>query len=93
MFLKSVYLALTAAAALAPQKVLGQSVSADTHFNITALASRDGYSVIECWQLAATGTYARSAMNWIVGGDTTYAQLSVIEPRVTPGEAWAPSSQ
>lgn len=92
MLLKSVYLALTAAA-LAPQRVLGQSVSTDTRFNITALASRDGYSVIECWQLPGTGTYARSAMNWIVGGDTTQALVSIIEPRLTVGEAWAPSAQ
>lgn len=92
MLLKSVYLALTAAA-LAPQRVLGQSIAADTRFNITALASRDGYSVIECWQLAATGFYARSAMNWIVGSDTTQAQLSIIDPKITPGEAWAPTAQ
>lgn len=70
-----------------------RNISAETHLNITALASRDGYSVLECWQLKSTGQYARSAMNWIVGGDTTRAELSIIEPRITAGEAWAPTVQ
>lgn len=61
--------------------------------NITALSSRGGYSVIECWQLETEAVYARSATNWIVSGNTTQAELSIIEPRTTVGEAWAPAVQ
>lgn len=64
-----------------------------TPLNITALASRGGYSVIECWQLDAEAVYARSATNWVVSGNTTQAELSIIEPRTTVGEAWAPAVQ
>ncbi|KAK2613698.1 hypothetical protein N8I77_000591 [Diaporthe amygdali] len=72
----------------------GQDQSpAKTLLNITALSSRDGYSTIECWQLDTEAVYARSALNWIVGGNTTQAELSIIEPRTTVGEAWAPAVQ
>jgi hypothetical protein len=71
----------------------GQNTTAQTLLNITALSSRDGYSVIECWQLDAVATYARSALNWIVAGNTTQAEISIIEPRTTIGEAWAPAVQ
>lgn len=70
-----------------------QNSTIDTRVNITALASRNGYSVLECWQVAATGSYGRSATNWIVGGNISQAMYSIIEPRTTPGEAWAPSVQ
>lgn len=64
-----------------------------TPLNITALTSRGGYSVIECWQLDAEAVVARSATNWIVSGNTTQAELSIIEPRTTVGQAWAPAVQ
>lgn len=64
-----------------------------TLLNITALSSRGGYSVIECWQLETEAVHARSALNWIVSGNTTQAELSIIEPRTTVGEAWAPAVQ
>lgn len=64
-----------------------------TLLNITALSSRGGYSVLECWQLQTEAVYARSALNWIVSGNTTQAELSIIEPRTTVGEAWAPAVQ
>lgn len=70
-----------------------QTTPTNTPLNITALASRGGYSVIECWQLEAEAVYARSATNWIVSGNTTQAELSIIEPRTTVGEAWAPAVQ
>ncbi|ROV91667.1 hypothetical protein VMCG_09262 [Cytospora schulzeri] len=73
--------------------VHGQNTTVHTSLNITALASRDGYSVIECWQLASVPEYARSALNWLVAGNTTQAALSIIEPRTTAGEAWAPAVQ
>lgn len=94
MYFKPNHLASVAiAAVLAPQQARSQNASTGERFNITAIASRDGYSVLECWQLASTGTYAHSAMNWIVGTDTTQGELSIIEPRTTPGQAWAPAVQ
>lgn len=94
MFFKLTHLAsMVIAAVLAPQLARCQNASTGERFNITAIASRDGYSVLECWQLASTGTYGRSATNWIVGTDTTQAELSIIEPRTTPGQAWAPAVQ
>ena len=60
--------------------------------NITAIASRDGYSVLECWQLASVPNDAMSAINYVVG-DTTTATWSRIEPRTHVGEAWAPHVQ
>lgn len=41
--------------------------------NVTAFASRDGYSVFECWQLATVPVEARSAINYNVG-NTSYAE-------------------
>ncbi|KAK4195859.1 hypothetical protein QBC40DRAFT_310344 [Triangularia verruculosa] len=61
--------------------------------NITALSSREGYSVIECWQLASIPMEAMQAANYIVGGQTTKAVWSRIEPRTHVGEAWAPHAQ
>ncbi|KAK8091496.1 hypothetical protein PG997_001857 [Apiospora hydei] len=61
--------------------------------NITALASRNQVSVLECWQLnASVPTKAMSAMNYFIG-NTTSATWSIIEPNTTPGEAWAPAIQ
>lgn len=60
--------------------------------NVTAFASRDGYSLFECWQLATVPVEARSAINYDVG-NTSYAEWSIIEPRTTVGEAWAPDAQ
>ncbi|KAJ4389995.1 RNA methyltransferase tRNA(m5U54)methyltransferase [Gnomoniopsis smithogilvyi] len=71
----------------------GQNAINETRVNITALASRNGYSVIECWQLGWVGEYAHSATNWVASGNLTQAIYSIIEPKTTPGEAWAPSYQ
>lgn len=71
--------------------VLGAETS-HVPFNITALSSRDGYSLLECWQLDAIPVEAMSAMNYALG-DTTAATWSMIEPRTTVGEAWAPKVQ
>ncbi|GAB1315328.1 hypothetical protein MFIFM68171_05538 [Madurella fahalii] len=60
--------------------------------NITALSSRNGYSVLECWQLSSVPTDAMSAANYAVG-NTTVATWSRIEPRTHIGEAWAPHVQ
>lgn len=60
--------------------------------NITALSSRNGYSVLECWQLSSVPVDAMSAANYAVG-NTTAATWSRIEPRTTVGEAWAPHVQ
>lgn len=65
----------------------------NTPLNITALSSRGGYSVLECWQLETEAVSARSALNWIVSANTTQAELSIIQPRTTVGEAWAPAVQ
>ncbi|KXH47379.1 hypothetical protein CSIM01_05316 [Colletotrichum simmondsii] len=72
---------------------LTTAVKAFTPLNITALATRDGYSVIECWQLTSVPVEARAALNYAVGGDLTRAQWSIIQPRTTVGEAWAPTVQ
>lgn len=60
--------------------------------NMTALSSRNGYSVLECWQLSSTPVDAMLAANYAVG-NTTVATWSRIEPRITVGEAWAPHVQ
>jgi hypothetical protein len=60
--------------------------------NMTALSSRNGYSVLECWQLSSVPVDYMSAVNHAVG-NTTIATWSRIEPRVTVGMAWAPHVQ
>ncbi len=60
--------------------------------NVTAISSRHGYSVLECWQLSSTPAEYMSAANYAVG-NTTVATWSRIEPRTTVGEAWAPHVQ
>ncbi|KUI53744.1 hypothetical protein VP1G_01227 [Cytospora mali] len=92
MHVRSAFTSLLLATVTAPV-VHGQNTTANTPLNITALASRGGYSVIECWRLDSVPVYARSAMNWIVAGNTTQAEVSIIEPRTTAGEAWAPAVQ
>ncbi|KAK2051273.1 hypothetical protein LY76DRAFT_676166 [Colletotrichum caudatum] len=67
--------------------------AAFTALNVTALSSRDGYSVIECWRLTSVPDEARAALNYAVGGDLTRAEWSIIRPRTTVGEAWAPAVQ
>ena len=79
--------------ALAPF-MLGHAAAADVAppLNITALSSRDGYSVLECWQLSTARVDYMSAANYAIG-NTTAATWSKIEPRTTAGEAWAPHVQ
>ncbi|KAK1624762.1 hypothetical protein BDP81DRAFT_107453 [Colletotrichum phormii] len=72
---------------------LATAVEAFTPLNITALSTRDGYSVIECWQLTSVPVEARAALNYALGGDLTRAEWSIIQPRTTVGEAWAPAVQ
>lgn len=60
--------------------------------NITALSSRDGYSVLECWQLSSVPVDYMSAINYAIG-NTTVATWSRIPPRTMVGEAWAPHVQ
>lgn len=72
---------------------LTTAVKAFTPLNITALSTRNGYSVIECWQLTSVPVEARAALNYAVGGDMTRAEWSIIQPRTTVGEAWAPAVQ
>lgn len=67
-------------------------VSPGSALNITALSSRNGYSVLECWQLGAFPVDYMSAVNYALG-NTTVATWSRIEPRTTVGEAWAPHVQ
>ncbi|KAH6626679.1 hypothetical protein B0J18DRAFT_425377 [Chaetomium sp. MPI-SDFR-AT-0129] len=72
------------------------AVSADpvtaAPLNITAISSHNGYSVLECWQLDTLPVAYLSAINYAIGNTTT-ATWSRIEPRTTPGEAWAPQVQ
>lgn len=61
--------------------------------NITAISSREGYSVLQCWQLSSVPIDAMQAANYPVGGKTTQATWSRIEPNTHVGEAWAPHVQ
>ncbi|KAJ9136570.1 hypothetical protein NKR23_g9717 [Pleurostoma richardsiae] len=70
-----------------------ETVVGFTPLNITAISSRDGYSVLECWQLASVPVEAMSAINYVISGNTTKATWSVIRPQTTVGEAWAPTVQ
>ncbi|KAK3901832.1 hypothetical protein C8A05DRAFT_16038 [Staphylotrichum tortipilum] len=80
-------------ALLASLVVGGKIALGDTPpLNITALSSRDGYSVLECWQLLSPPVNYLSAVNYALG-NTTVATWSRIEPRTTVGEAWAPHVQ
>ncbi|KAK4211613.1 hypothetical protein QBC37DRAFT_289929 [Rhypophila decipiens] len=65
---------------------------AHTPLNVTAISSRDGYSVLQCWQLASIPIDAMQAANYPVG-NTTVATWSRIEPKTHVGEAWAPHVQ
>lgn len=69
------------------------AATASPPLNITAIATRDGYSVLECWQITSVPVEARAALNFAVGGDMTRAEWSIIRPRTTVGEAWAPAVQ
>ncbi|KAK3291093.1 uncharacterized protein B0H64DRAFT_446340 [Chaetomium fimeti] len=74
--------------------LLGHAAAEDVAppLNITALSSRNGYSVLECWQLSTVPVGYMSAANYAIG-NTTAATWSRIEPRTTAGEAWAPHVQ
>jgi hypothetical protein len=61
-------------------------------FNITAISSRNGYSMLECWQLSSVPANYMAATNYAVA-NTTVATWSRIEPRTSVGEAWAPHVQ
>ena len=60
--------------------------------NITALSSRHGYSVLQCWQLSSIPLDFMAATNYAIG-NTTMTTWSRIEPRTIVGEAWAPHVQ
>lgn len=75
-----------------PSSSTAAAATTTTPFNISALVSRDGYSVIECWQLAASSTYALFALNWILG-NTTHVKLTMAEPGEISTDAWAPAVQ
>ncbi|KAM7215891.1 hypothetical protein V8F06_008747 [Rhypophila decipiens] len=74
--------------------VLGLDDTGPAHspLNVTAISSRDGYSVLQCWQLASIPIDAMQAANYPVG-NTTVATWSRIEPKTHIGEAWAPRVQ
>lgn len=60
---------------------------------ITTIASHDGYSVLECWQLDSTPVEYMAALNYAIGGRTTNVKWSTLQPRTYVGEAWAPHVQ
>jgi len=72
--------------------VLANAADTPIPLNITAISSRNGYSVLECWQLTSIPVDAMSAANYAIG-ETTKATWSRIEPRTHIGEAWAPHVQ
>lgn len=70
--------------------VLGQAIHP---LRITTIASHDGYSVLECWQIDSTPIEYMAALNYAVGGPTTNVKWSTLQPRTYVGEAWAPHIQ
>lgn len=80
------------ASAVAAVKALELPIADTSSLNITALSSRDGYSVLECWKLSSLPVEAMSAINFEIG-NTIKATWSVIQPHTIVGEAWAPSAQ
>ena len=64
--------------------------------NLTAIATRNGNSVLECWQLpgfaASAGAGTVGAMNLALG-DLSNATYTVIPPRFNGGLHSAPSNQ
>ncbi|KAK3380782.1 hypothetical protein B0H63DRAFT_560638 [Podospora didyma] len=83
----------TSLSALAPFFLGLGTLATSPLLNVTAISSRDGYSVLQCWQLSSIPVDAMSAANYVVGGNTTEARWSRIEPQTHVGEAWAPSVQ
>lgn len=71
---------------------MASATASPASFAITALSSRNGHSVLECWELSSLPVEAMSAINFEIG-NTTRATWSIIEPRTVVGEAWAPSVQ
>jgi hypothetical protein len=74
--------------------LVGHAVAASMapSLKMTALSSRHGYSVLECWELLSIPVNYMAAINYAVG-NTTVATWSRIEPHTTVGEAWAPHVQ
>jgi len=70
--------------------VLGQAIHP---LKITTIASHNGYSVLECWQIDSTPIEYMTALNYAVGGPTTNVKWSTLQPRTYVGEAWAPHVQ
>jgi hypothetical protein len=70
----------------------GTAAGTGEALNITALSSRKGYSILECWQLSSVPASYMAAVNYPVA-NTTVATWSRIEPKTTVGEAWAPHVQ
>ena len=70
----------------------GATTTTPPPLNMTAISSRGGYSVLECWQLASVPVDAMSAANYVIG-ESTKATWSRIQPRTHVGEAWAPTVQ
>lgn len=70
--------------------VIGQVIQP---LRITTIASRNGYSVLECWQLDSTPVEFMAARNYAIGGRTTNVKWSLLQPRTYVGEAWAPHVQ
>lgn len=60
---------------------------------ITTIASHNGYSVLECWQIDSTPVEYMAALNFAIGGRTTNVKWSTLQPRTFVGEAWAPHVQ
>lgn len=60
---------------------------------ITTIASQDGYSVLECWQIETAPVEYMAALNYAIGGRTTNVKWSTLQPRTYVGEAWAPHVQ
>lgn len=83
-------LATICAFSLVLSHVLGQAIEP---MRITTISSRDGYSVLECWQLHSTPVEYMAALNYAIGGRTTNVKWSTLRPRTYVGQAWAPHVQ
>lgn len=61
--------------------------------NITALATRDNTSVIECWQLPGLPVILGSTVHWQLASQAAKPELTVLGPNTTVGQAWSSAVQ
>lgn len=61
--------------------------------NITALATRNNVSVIECWQLPGMPILLGSTVHWQLAAQAAQPEVTVLGPKTTVGQAWSSAVQ